>query len=308
MRRPNVFNFIAGALAASSALRNMVIGRKADAISLRSGVDITVRPMSFRSTRGSTLIAAVCDEIAWWRDDNSALPDVEILRALRPGLMTTKVPLIAISSPFGKRGELWKAFDKHYAKPASRTLVARAPSITMNPGLDPEWIAEQIALDPIGADSEYNATFRSDTDAFLRREFVEACIVRGRHELQPINGRRYHAFTDASGGASDSFTLGISHLEDNIAILDCVREVKPPFSHQNVVSEFAAVCKSYRCFEVFGDDYSGGFVKELFRTQGVAYRKSIRTKSEIFLDLLPMINSGRVELLDDTRLLQQLVA
>jgi hypothetical protein len=124
--------------------------------------------------------------------------------------------------------------------------------------------------------------------------------------LQPVNGRRYHAFTDALGRASDSFTLGISHLEDGIAILDCIREVKPPFSHQNVVSEFAAVCKSYGCFTVSGDDYSGGFVKELFRAQGVVYQKSIRTKSEIFLDLLPIINSGKCELLDDARLFQQL--
>ena len=60
----NVFKFIAGALGASSALRGMVTGRTADTISLKSRVDITVRPMSFRSTRGTTLIGAVCDEIA----------------------------------------------------------------------------------------------------------------------------------------------------------------------------------------------------------------------------------------------------
>src|SRR5437773_683285 len=102
--------------------------------------------MSFRSTRGTTLIGAVCDEIAWWRSDDSALPDVEVLRALRPGLLTTRGQLIAISSPFGRRGELWKAYEKHFAKPASKTLVAQAPSITMNNTLDPAWIAEQIAL------------------------------------------------------------------------------------------------------------------------------------------------------------------
>jgi hypothetical protein len=44
----------------------------------------------------------------------------------------------------------------------------------------------------------------------------------------------------------------------------------------------------------------------LFRTHGITYRKTVRTKSEIFLDILPQINSGRVELLDDMRLFQQL--
>jgi hypothetical protein len=110
--------------------------------------------------------------------------------------------------------------------------------------------------------------------------------------------RRYFAFTD--------FTLGISHLDDGVAVLDLTRECKPPFSHQNVVREFAATCRSYRCFEVSGDNYSREIVAGMYRDQGVAYRKSARTKSEIFLDLLPMMNSGRVELLDDTRLFQQL--
>jgi hypothetical protein len=35
-------------------------------LQLRSGCDIVVRPMSFRSTRGTTLVAAICDELAWW--------------------------------------------------------------------------------------------------------------------------------------------------------------------------------------------------------------------------------------------------
>jgi hypothetical protein len=72
--------------------------------------------------------------------------DVEILRALRPGLMTTKGQLIAISSPFGKRGELWKAYERHYSKPESRTLVAQAPSIVMNNSLDPAWIARRSSF------------------------------------------------------------------------------------------------------------------------------------------------------------------
>jgi hypothetical protein len=131
----------------------------------------------------------------------------------------------------------------------------------MNSSLDPAWIEEQIEADPIGNSSEYPAQFRHDVDAFLRAEYVEAVTIKGRHELQPVNGRRYHAFTDASGGASDSFTLGISHLDDGVAVLDAIREVCPPFSHANVVSEFSATCKTYGCFTVSGDRYSGGFVK-----------------------------------------------
>jgi hypothetical protein len=43
----------------------------------------------------------VADEIAFWQaEDGSANPDTEILRAVRPTLLTTHGPLIAISSPY----------------------------------------------------------------------------------------------------------------------------------------------------------------------------------------------------------------
>ncbi len=97
------------------------------------------------------------------------------------------------------------------------------------------------------------------------------------------------------------------HAEGNIAVLDCVREVKLPYSPQNVVSEFARTLKSYGVLTVEGDGYSGQFVRELFRNQGIAYTVSKRTKSEIYIDLLPALNSGRIELLDDVKLVAQLI-
>jgi hypothetical protein len=46
----------------------------------------------------------LADETAFWRDESSANPDVEIFRALRPGLAT--IPgaiLLNASSPQGQR-------------------------------------------------------------------------------------------------------------------------------------------------------------------------------------------------------------
>ena len=64
------------------------------------------------------------------------------------------------------------------------------------------------------------------------------------------------------------------HAEGNIAVLDCVREVKPSYSPQNVVSEFARTLKSYGVLTVEGDGYSGQFVRELFRNGSGANGKS----------------------------------
>ncbi len=41
-------------------------------------------------------------------------------------------------------------------------------------------------------------------------------------------------------------TLAIAHIESNgLAVLDCVREIRPPFSPDAVVEEFAALLKIY---------------------------------------------------------------
>jgi hypothetical protein len=76
-----------------------------DEIDLSNGITIEIQTSSFRSVRGYTLIAALCDEIAFWRSDESANPDTEILAALRPAMSTVPLSksrlLIARASPQG---------------------------------------------------------------------------------------------------------------------------------------------------------------------------------------------------------------
>jgi hypothetical protein len=55
---------------------------------------------------------------------------------------------------------------------------------------------------------------------------------------------------------------------------------------------------------VTGDRYAGEFPRELFRKHGIAYDLAKQTKSELFRDLLPLLNSGRIVLRND-RLLGQ---
>jgi hypothetical protein len=50
---------------------------------LASGVDIVIRPASFRTIRGITAIGAILDEVVFL-SDGGANPDKEILTALRP--------------------------------------------------------------------------------------------------------------------------------------------------------------------------------------------------------------------------------
>jgi len=74
-----------------------------------------------------------------------------------------------------------------------------------------------------------------------------------------------------------------------------------------VVDEICATIKAYGISEVTGDRYAGGWPPEQFRKRGVRYNPSEKTKSDIYRDVLPLINSGRVELLDIERLKAQLM-
>jgi hypothetical protein len=68
-------------------------------------------------------------------------------------------------------------------------------------------------------------------------------------------------------------------------------------SPEEAVAQFAAVLNNYCIREVSGDRYGGEWPREQFRWRGVNYRPSERSKSAIYCELLPMINSGRVSLL-----------
>ena len=133
-------------------------------------------------------------------------------------------------------------------------------------------------------------------------------MITGRRELPCIDGVRYVAFVDPSGGSADSFTLAICHVEGGSrAVVDAVRERKPPFSPDDVVKDFAALLKAYGIGSVRGDRYAGEWPRERFRVHGVDYVPAAKPKSDIYRDLLPILNSGRCELLDHPRLIAQLL-
>ena len=86
-------------------------------------------------------------------------------------------------------------------------------------------------------------------------------------------------------------TLAIAHTEGTTQILDAIRERKPPFSPEAVTEEYAKLVREYRCTSVYGDRYGGEWPREQFRKHGVNYEPSEKPKSELYRDLLPLLNS-----------------
>ena len=219
--------------------------------------------------------------------------------------------LLAISSPYARRGVLWDAYRRHWGKDGD-VLVWQAPTRTMNPAVPVHVVEQALEEDEAAARAEYFAEFRRGIDAFVSREVIDACTVPGRYELPPVSGVTYHALVDPSGGSADSFTLAIAHGEERdgqqVAVLDAVRETRPPFSPDDVTRQFAALLKTYGVATVHGDRFGGEWPAERFRAHGITYEPAEKPKSEIYSIVLPLLNSHRVELLDDRRLQSQLLS
>ncbi|MBG0797168.1 hypothetical protein IYX23_05635 [Methylocystis sp. L43] len=307
-----LLRYIEGAFDASPALSRLIIGRTQFSLSLSNNVDIEVRSSDFRALRGLTLVCFVGDEINFWRSEYSTNPDFEVIGSVRPALITTKGQLFTIGSPYAKRGFGYQTFRRHFGPAGNpRILVAHGGTRAFNPTVPQEEIDRAYAEDPASAASEWGAEWRSDIQGFVDRAIVDACVIPGRHELPRVSCVRYVAFIDAAGGSGgDSMTMAVAHRERigdrDVAVLNLVREVRPPFSPDVVTAEFAGIIKGYGISRATADRWGADWVTEAFAKHGVRVEQCARPKSDLYRELLAPLNSGRIELLDHPRLVAQL--
>jgi hypothetical protein len=307
-------DYARGLVEGSKLLRAALESSTTDTLTFRHRTQLEVATASYRTVRGRTLAGAVIDESAFLRSEDSALPDVELVRALRPALLTLNGLLLVVSSPHRKVGLLYNAHRKYYGNDDEpRGLFIQASSRDLNPTLDEPAIAEAMEDDPSAAQSEYLGVFRADLEGFLDDATVDAAIATGRRELPRVAGARYRAFCDSSGRRSDSFTLAIAHQVPKRGdtperlVLDAVRTVAPPFDPESAVEPMVQTLRDFGLSEVSGDAYAAEWVVGAFRKHGITYRPSERSRSEIYLEILPHFSRGAVELLDSPQLRTQLL-
>jgi hypothetical protein len=302
-----VFRYCVGFLEASPLLAGMIDTVSQDTITLKNGITIAVGASSFRTVRGPTLLGCVFDETAYWRDDTSANPDLEVYRAVRPALLTTRGMLVGIGSPYRRKGLLHDRHRDYFGKDDDRVLVVQGPTTAFNPNADKAEIARDTADDPEAARSEWEGEFRSDISSLLDDQLIDAAIDHTRPlELPPRQGIRYFGFVDASAGRHDAFSIGISHREGERIVIDVVRGRKPPFDPAQCAAEFAVLAKQYRCAEVVGDNFAGEWVAAPFKGNGVSYRQCEHPKSQLYLEGLPSFTRGQISIPDHPQLLREL--
>ena len=281
-----------------------------DTVLLTNGAAVTVATNSYRSVRGKTIICVIYDEVCFWRSADSATPDFEVDAAVGPGLARWPGAIkVMISSVYRRAGLAYERHRASFGVDDPDTLVVLGTTQQFNPGFDVKIIERDLARDYEKASAEYLSRWRDDLAGFVDRAQVESLVAKGCRQRAYVTGINYQAFCDISGGRQDSSTLGVAHADrEGKAILDCIVEVKAPHKPKQAIAQFAQILKNYRITKIIGDNYAAEFSVNEFQEHGIGYTASEKNRSEIYLDLLPIINSGQVEFLDNDRLINQLCA
>jgi hypothetical protein len=158
-------------------LKALVTRQTQDGLELSTGASIVVIPNDFRTVRGRSLALAVLDEVGFWFGETSTSPDTETYAALVPALATISGSMVVgISSPHRRSGLLYDKWKESFGRPDPDCLVIRAPTLTLNPSLDPTIIERDMARDPARARSEWYAEWRDDLSSYVPRELIEAAV------------------------------------------------------------------------------------------------------------------------------------
>jgi hypothetical protein len=111
-------------------------------------------------------------------DEAARVPDA-LYYSVRPMLAVSRGLLVALSTPFGKRG--WFYEEWHGSNPWQRVRVTASQC----PRISPEFLAEErAALGDHWYSQEYELEFRDVIDALFRQEDIDAAL---RCDLPPID-------------------------------------------------------------------------------------------------------------------------
>jgi hypothetical protein len=240
------FRYIVGLMRSVPSLSALIVGQTKESLTLRNGVIVEVLSATIAAPRGRAYALVIVEEAAFLPQDANANPDMELLRAVRPALARVSGSMLAVvSSPYARRGVLWHAWQRYHNQADSHVVLVQADTLSLNPTFDARAIELAYDEDPASAAAEYGAQFRSDVETFIERAVIEAAVIAGRHELQAMPSRTYYGFLDFAGGSGgDSATCAVAHEEArgdvSVAVLDAVREVRPPFSPEQVCAFCAA--------------------------------------------------------------------
>ena len=291
--------------------KHLVKSMGKESVELKNGTVITIKPASWRSSRGWSCGLIIMEELAFFRfEAESANVDVEIYAALKPATANIKNSLICgISTPFVRQGLLWTK-SQCWGKPGP-VLFWRMPTWRMNPSLTEAGLRKEYGdMSEAEFNSEFGAQEREDLAAFLPVELIDKALAGGYDEITPEKGIYYYGFCDASEGlrkGGDSMTFAVAHAADEGAVVDTLVEFAPPFKPKEVIAEIARVCGRYGVMTITQDNHAIAWISEQFESYKIGVETSELNKSEIYGQFSILANREVVALPQNPKLRTQLM-
>lgn len=306
------FRCIRSYLRGSPVLSKRVVSTTKDEIKLDNGITIGCYACSYDGVRGRTIIAAICDEMAFWSSDETAAnADEEVIVALRPGMITVRnAKLLKISTPFRKEGLLWKEYQQ---RGELDFPVLQLSSAELNPTLASAALARERGRSEEKYRREFLAEFTDSITGWIVPELLEPCIVRGRTEVPYMPDATYLAVADPAF-VRDDFALAILSRRNNGRVV--VHRVArwsgtkaAPLGHEDILAQVKATLSEYHLNALTGDQHCFAVIQQLLDKLGIYYHKynfDARTRPEIFANLRHLLAQHLIELPDVPELLRQL--
>ncbi len=322
---------IKATLEQSPILAKQIVSITANRIRLKNGLTISTVPPTLKAVRGYACPVAVLDEVGvWYQDSDSANPDYEIYRALKPA--QAQFPnrmLVGISSPWNKSGLLYQYSE---AGTEGRKLLREedrqrfrdclvihvSTAAGQNPKIDRSFLVEEQARDPKAFEREYLALFQDSISGFLNTALLKEAVDHDSKgdpivERPPEPGHFYVAALDPAF-RRDAFGFTICHADEKRGIVqDVIRRWKSdgntPLEPQIVLLQIKTLLQKYRIPVVYSDQYHLESLQQLalnfgFAIEGVDFTG--QSKAAIFGNLQSLVNQKRIHLVDHPELVKEL--
>lgn len=312
-----VLRYALGAVNQSADIKARITSNTADGFVLRRDdgrVSVEVLPATRggSAVRGRSLVGAVLDECAFFRDDSYQVNDTELYRAVGPRILRGG-QLVLASTPWSEQGLLWDFHLRNHEHPVD-AISAHAPTLLLR---DDEhtrsYVAREKERDPQNAAREFGAEFMGSTgDTFFDGDAITAAIDNAVLMPLRIDGSTPSAGADM-GFRSDSSALVVAARDPwKIHVAD-VHEIRPekgkPLKPSQVVADFAVVAKSYGLEYVVADSHYRQAIVEHLGEHGldlVSAPEGANGKADTYQIVRALLREGRLRLPNHERLIRQL--
>jgi len=281
-------------------------------ITLKNGSKIYSLPtgLSGYGIRGYTIDLLIADEAAF-------IPE-EVWTAITPMLAVTQGDIILLSTPFGKEGYFYRAFN-------DKTFTSFHVSSEDCPRIDPVFLKnEKTRMTEIQYAQEYLGEFVDELLSFFSEELIRSCIEVGvsNHSPSPLFPR--YMGVDVARMGSDETVLASFYDRDEV-LVQFGMEITRKTLLTDTVNLVLTLDERYKYKKIYIDD--GGLGVGVFdplltcpqtRRKVVAINNSSRAitsnkkrrkkllKEDLYNNLKNLMEKGKIRFFNDDRTIMSL--